>query len=82
MYLSEESRQRYDVLLEKEREICRRLNFTIKVLSMICTIAIPPGTLADIVMKEISNLYSKLTMATKYFYYKFTKHHQTFLSAK
>ncbi|KAK6639718.1 hypothetical protein RUM43_007993 [Polyplax serrata] len=73
---------RHEVLIEKEKEICRLLNFNIKILSMMCTIAVPPGALADTVLREIGSTYNKLILATKYFLYKFLKHRQTFLSAK
>lgn len=73
---------RHEVLVEKEKEICRLLNFNIKILSMMCTIAVPPGSLADTVLREIGSVYNKLILATKYFLYKFLKHRQTFLSAR
>lgn len=73
---------RRENLSERERELCRHINFVVKVLSTLCTIAVPPGVFADAVLKEIGNVYNKLGLVAKYFIVKVGKYQQPLQSTR
>ncbi|KAL0269203.1 UNVERIFIED_CONTAM: hypothetical protein PYX00_007013 [Menopon gallinae] len=69
-------------LCERERELCRQITYSMRILSLLCTMAIPPGVYADAVLKELGNFYNKLTTVTKYFILKVGKYHHQLLDSK
>lgn len=76
------SEERTEDLCERERELCRQITYSMRILSLLCTIAIPPGVYADAVLRELGNFYNKLTIVTKYFILKVGKYHHQLLDSK
>lgn len=70
------SQDERESLLRKETDVCRRMDFCIKVLSTLSMIAVPPGASSDALLRELGNVYGTLTVLTKYFIAKVGKHNR------
>lgn len=68
--------------MDKEREACSRMNFYVKIVSTLSTIAAPPGIWSDAVLRELGNVYSALTALTKYFIIKVGRYNQPLHSTR
>ncbi|XP_012250897.2 Fanconi anemia group I protein [Athalia rosae] len=74
--------ERREVLKEKERQLGYQLYLIAKTLETLTNVAVHPGPNAEAVFKNLQNLYSTLSMFTKYFYNKSTAQNPVFQAVR
>ncbi|XP_067004325.2 Fanconi anemia group I protein [Anabrus simplex] len=74
--------KRREFLKGKERDTCRFLGHCVKIITVVISIALPPGPTTDAVLKLLISLYATLSSTTKYFISRSNKTDRAFQTAR
>ncbi|KAI4488492.1 hypothetical protein M0802_011598 [Mischocyttarus mexicanus] len=77
-YFQIECLENPEILVEKERSLCRQLSYIIQILNTLANTSIDPGQSTNLIFKNLQQLYNILSKLTKYFNNKSTSGNAAF----